>query len=51
MSANDYPCNRYSCVENVGGQCFGGGCRLNPKRRENDEDEINSEWFGEDENR
>ena len=25
-----HPCRFWQCVENYGGQCFGGGCRLNP---------------------
>lgn len=26
----NHPCGNCCCPENVGGQCFGGGCRQNP---------------------
>lgn len=26
----NHPCNHYSCCENYHGECYGGGCRLNP---------------------
>jgi hypothetical protein len=26
----NHPCNRSSCPEYNQGQCFGGGCKLNP---------------------
>jgi len=26
----NHPCGNYCCCENVGGQCFGGGCNANP---------------------
>ena len=29
---NYHPCDRQSCQECVGGQCFGGGCRINPAK-------------------
>ena len=25
-----HPCNQFSCPEYNQGQCFGGGCRINP---------------------
>ena len=37
MSMTNHPCDRFSCPECVGGQCFGGGCRANPiKETESD---------------
>lgn len=26
----NHPCNHYSCIENYHGECYGGGCKLNP---------------------
>lgn len=26
----NHPCNQFSCPEYNQGQCFGGGCKLNP---------------------
>lgn len=50
MSAfGDNPCDHFSCVENVGGQCFGGGCRRNPVKEYDNESENESE--SEDNNR
>ena len=40
MSFTNHPCDRYSCCENVGGQCFGGGCHRNPIRERDIEDAI-----------
>ena len=27
----NHPCNHYSCCENLHGECYGGGCKLNPE--------------------
>lgn len=57
-----HPCDRHNCPEWNQGQCFGGGCSRNPIRERDfedaivtrndtdDEDEINDEWFGEEDN-
>lgn len=29
---SDHPCWRQTCCENYRGQCYGGGCDLNPER-------------------
>ena len=55
MNATNHPCDRRSCPEWNQGQCFGGGCRANPIRRDErdaelDEEEVNDEWFGEEDN-
>lgn len=34
----DHACRYWQCVENYGGQCFGGGCRLNPAPEDAPED-------------
>lgn len=26
----NHPCNHYSCCENLHGECYGEGCKLNP---------------------
>ena len=61
MSLTYQPCDRFQCPECVGGQCFGGGCSRNPIREReledaiitrndcDNEDEINDEWYGEEE--
>ena len=41
-----HPCRFWQCVENYGGQCFGGGCRLNPMPAPSEPEAEN----GEDEN-
>ena len=38
-----HPCNNYSCPDCVGGQCFAGGCKLNPTRRSEDNEDNESE--------
>ena len=42
MSATYHPCDRFSCPEWHQGQCFGGGCRANPIK-ENDNDNETEE--------
>ena len=32
-----HPCNHYSCCENYHGECYGGGCKLNPEPSEENE--------------
>ena len=42
MNLTNHPCDRHSCPENVGGQCFGGGCKRNPiKETEKESEEDN----------
>lgn len=35
-----HPCSNYTCPECVGGQCFGGGCKINPLPAENPDDDV-----------
>lgn len=30
-------CDRFSCPEYYGGQCYGGGCKTNPMPKDKDE--------------
>lgn len=50
MSIINHLCDRHSCPECIGGQCFGGGCRYNlaPYAVPNDERDAQEDWFGED---
>lgn len=36
----NHPCNHYSCCENYHGECYGGGCRLNPMPEHEDDNET-----------
>lgn len=44
-----HPCWNHTCCENYGGQCYGGGCRLNPAPEVDDRDEREDEDETEDE--
>ena len=47
---SDHPCWHHTCCENYRGQCYGGGCNLNPKPfGEPDWDDRDDEEDGEEE--
>lgn len=41
-------CRYWQCVENYGGQCFGGGCKLNPMPEQSAENSDETENTQED---
>lgn len=36
-------CRYWQCVENYGGQCYGGGCRMNPMPERDDDNDNETE--------